>query len=372
MRASARACSRASGGESGSPVRHRVVTRGWLVLALSACAPRLAPASAAPTTPSVVVGEAREVPAAPTFVDPPAPPCPTPGWATAATLTGAWQGGYSARRSSDDPPPSYLRLYRGVQVRLRHDYHPDGTATSVELTRFHELANQQTGAHEDGTWRVGPSGEVEVSWRTPSLSRTLRERVWIDVESGGVAVLARRTLERGADGVWRGARWSEEVGVDGVTSDSETRIELRFKPALAPDASACEVEITRSLAVSGRGKPARWTDRARRRCEILSGRVMIDAEPFRWPEHDARLRAAYEQFDPRSLVWLAPDVLHDDDFDASSPRRRARPAEPPLSWQEVGSVERCRRADAPAGASSSERGGSQAQLPASQVHSRQP
>lgn len=326
----------------GAAARCHAVTRLWLAVVLSACGPRFAPAPAAPASQTVTIAAPREPVAAPTFEDPPAPPCPTSGWATAETLAGAWQGGHSNRLSSADPPPSYLQLRVGRQVRLRHDYYPDGTASLLELTRFHELADTERRAQQTGQWRVGPSGELDLSWRTPSFSRTLRERVWIAVDPGGVPILARRTFERDADGVWRGARRFEETGFDGRASGSETRLEMRFSPPLTPDARvACEVEITRSLTVWGRGKPGRWTSRARHRCEFVADRVLIDAEPVRWPDHDERLLDAYAQFDPSSLVWLAPDVLHDDHFERDMPRRRSRPADPPLSWQEVGSVERC-------------------------------
>lgn len=254
-----------------------LMTRIWPVLALSACALRPSPAPVAPASPMMSVAVVPEPAPAPTFVDPPAPPCPTPGWATTATLTGAWQGGHVSRRS-DDPPPSYLGLPSGEQVWLRHDYHPDGTATRVELSRRHGLADSQRREQQTGTWRVDPSGELELSWRTPSLSRTSRERVWIAV-AHSVPGLRRRALERGADGVWRGARWFEEATLHGGAYGHEVRLELRFSPPLAPDARACEVEITRVLKVWGHGEPATWKNRARRRCEIIRDRVLIDVEP---------------------------------------------------------------------------------------------
>lgn len=321
-----------------------MVTRCLLALALSACAAR--PTPVAPTL-APIAAEPDAAPVAeptPTLADPPASPCPAPGWATPAMLVGAWQDGRSSLNAPSEPPPRYLHLARGTRVRLRHDYRPDGTATRVELTRYHELADSERRDEQRGTWSVDPSGLLELTFRTPSTARTSRDRVWVSVEYG-LPTLAWRTLERDEDGVWRGATWYEEFVRDRAgdrTRGHESRIELRFDPPLAEtDGSPCEVEVTRALRVWGGIKPATWNDRARRRCRLESGRVSIDETDARMPIHDPRLMIAYEQFSA-TFERLAPTALSDGAWHPDLPQRRSRPAEPPLSWQELGSLEHCR------------------------------
>lgn len=309
--------------------------RGWLALVLSACTIR--PAPVAPTSPPIAAAPTLDPP----IVDPPDPPCPTPGWATPATLVGAWHGGRRSLRANTDPPPSYLHLARGREIRLRHDFRPDGTVTETELTREHELADTQQRRERTGTWRVDPTGALELSWDDGPRTTT-RERIWLDIRFG-VPALRRRTLERGADDVWRGARFEETVS-GGHAYGHEIQVELRFSPPLTAYLGTCEVEITRRIKLWGAGKPITWTSRTRQKCELKDGRLHIDEERARWPDHDDRLVRAYDRLRLASLVWLSPDVLHEDapEFDLL-PSRRSRPADPPISWHEARSHERCTR-----------------------------
>jgi hypothetical protein len=224
---------------------------------------------------------------------------------------------------------------------LRHDYRPDGTATSLLLMRYRDPDEPELRTERTGTWHADASGFVELSWQEPGRTETIRERVW--VYASPEPRLAWRVLERGADGVWRGGRWVEEI-VDGHARGHEIRIELRFLPARTPTrtvaAETCEVEVTRTIAAWGDGEPATWKNRIRHTCEREADGVKIHEVNARRPEHDRRLNAAHYELPISSLELLSPDVLHHAGWDYM-PWRRSRRAEPPLTWQDVRSKEHC-------------------------------
>ncbi len=345
---------------------------GWLVLTLAACADRslqtravLAPgpvvtaAPASPTT-SSTASLSPTAPEAQLPVDPPYAPCPAPGWASAEVLIGGWQTGWTESKAEQ-------------QDGIRHDYEADGTLRMLHMIRrgppdavrlyggkLHYVPRPEQRREMLGTWRIDTFGVRELRWVDGTTTHTSRGRVWVSLEGSykPYAKLALRPLERGADGVWRGAQsfTSTPSTRDQRERGRESRIELRFDPPLGTATTgACTVEVRRQLRVWGGGKPAIWKGRSREACVIDGKRITIDPSetprsalfeqwPGGGPEHDWRMDL--DVFDVRQLDRVAADVLLARE-PAREPTRRARATVPPILWQDVIHVGLCAALPAP-------------------------
>ncbi|MBA3545776.1 MAG: hypothetical protein H0T76_04765 [Nannocystis sp.] len=340
---------------------------GWLVLTLAACADRsprtrafVAPADIVATEDPVATAPAP--PAAPETelpIDPPYAPCPTPGWASAEVLVGAWRTGWSAQKSDQ-------------MDGIRHDYEADGTLRMLHMSRrgppdakrmhggnVHYMPRPEGRREMLGTWRIDASGVRERRWVDGATTHVSRGRVWVAVVDGFMpyAKLALRPLERGADGVWRGALYyastkgQREHGL-------ETQVELRFDPPLGTATTGpCTVEVRTQVRVWGNGKPATWKGRVRDACVIDGKRITIQRSgtprppgsehwPGGGPEHDELLHKGYLAFDVLQLDRVAADVLLAGEPWAE-PIYRARATIPPILWHDVIHIGSCAALPAP-------------------------
>lgn len=325
----------------------RGMRRWWPMLLLSACA-----AHAAPVRETLTPAPAPPAPIA--SIDPPYPPCPTPGWATPAALIGAWN---VVRSGGRDRPTSVER----------HDYYPDGTMRTVEL-RWHNptpdelipitggpwvgrLTRFETREEGTGTWRIDASGLRELRWTAGGITRVIRERLWVKRESwrGPHASVHRRPIRRDDDGVWRGETFRDQI-TQGRARGHSSRIELRFDPPLVgPGGERCSVEISRFLRVWGDGKPAEWTDTARHDCSFDRNYIILlrDIEAVRRPGPDERLQAAFAAFNDTHVQWVAPDALLLGGYTRDEPETQARAAEPPISRHDVQGIGFCTPTEPP-------------------------
>jgi hypothetical protein len=263
---------------------------------------------------------------------------------TADTLVGPWLHNYR------------IASPRGIHARHaeRHDFHRDGTAHGLRLTRRPPALDEfkaeagytlvpvlpypEEREESDGTWRVGAAGLREVRWISDRALRTTRDRVWLSVHRH--AALAMRPLLRGDDDVWRGESHRDEQR-DGLSSGHDIQISLRFDPPIGDD-GPCTVEVTRDLRVWGDGEPATLHTHTHHSCTVTADSVEL-ALPY-VPTDDPRLVEALQQFDLDRLARVAPDVLLARDPWKGGPRVQAMAFDPPHLWHELHTIGPCTRA----------------------------
>jgi hypothetical protein len=317
------------------------VLRTCCALALSACAAHPAPPAASP--PQFVTAPRPALDPPPDLAWPPAPPCPVEGWLTADTLVGPWQHHYSEQSP------------RGMHARYaeRHDFHRDGTAHGLRLTRrppAFDPVKAETGfspvpvlpypeerEESRGTWHLGEAGLRDVRWISDTAIRTTRDRVW--VWSHDYAKLGTRPLLRGDDDVWRGELYRDELR-DGVSRGLDIKISLRFDPPIGDD-GPCTVEVTRELRVWGDGQPAALSTHTHHNCSVFAESVELGL-PY-VPADDPRVVRALQEFDLDQLARVAPDVLLAHEPWWGEPRVQALAFDPPNIWHELHRIGHCTR-----------------------------
>ncbi|MEZ4451927.1 MAG: hypothetical protein R3B09_20865 [Nannocystaceae bacterium] len=189
-----------------------------------------------------------------------------------------------------------------------------------------------------GTWNVDDSGVRELRLRHGDRTRVTRERVWIAVNGlpRTIPTLYVRTLRRDDDGVWRGDVFFEEAR-PGVTRGYESRVELRFDPALDPNPPGRgDVDVRRTLRVWSGARPVTWKTRTRGTYTVEQGRVALDLPRQRLPpEDDARLWEAFDVFYLDTLRPAETGVLLNDSYAAPYPRWFGRNTDPPILWYDI-------------------------------------